>query len=109
MMTRARYMVALCCVALQRLVTKVDRGVDIDWQQEEIHACTALLKKYLRDLPQPLFSPDLVRLPRTHAPHTRTARTNRYPLVATTQYSCFMAIHSTSHLVSCVSCVCVCV
>ncbi|ELR19646.1 RhoGAP domain containing protein [Acanthamoeba castellanii str. Neff] len=53
---------------LMRLVTKVDRGVDIDWQQEEIHACTALLKKYLRDLPQPLFSPDL--------------------------YSCFMAIHT---------------
>jgi hypothetical protein len=53
---------------LLRLVAKVDRGVAIDWQQEEIHASTALLKKYLRDLPQPLFSPDL--------------------------YSCFMAIHT---------------
>jgi len=52
---------------LSKLVGMVDRGLAIDWEEEEIHACTSLLKKFLRDLPHPLFSSEL--------------------------YSCFMAIH----------------
>lgn len=65
--------------------------MEIDWNKEEIHACTAVLKKYLRDLPQPLFSPELVRIFVFFA-STSPALTS---ISTNVQYSCFMAVHST--------------
>ncbi len=44
----------------QKLVAQVDRGIALDLAQVDIHAVTALLKKYLRDLPEPLLTYELV-------------------------------------------------
>jgi hypothetical protein len=44
---------------LKLLMAKIDRGLPVDYNETDIHAVTALLKRYLRDLPEPLLTYEL--------------------------------------------------
>jgi len=58
---------------LEKLQHQIDEGIEIDFSEHDYHLATGLLKKYFRDLPDPIFTEEF--------------------------YSCFLIVYQTTSIV----------